>query len=302
MIIFDKVNKFVLHNVDLHIPRGITLGIIGASGAGKTTFLKLISGLLLPESGFVRTDRRDPVEKGGEVSMRLSVLFADIPVFDENLSILDCLEEIKIMYKISQKDFDQRLKNLSERLGFSEFLNSKSKTLSLGQKRRCELGLTFLRDADLYIFDEPCIGLDQNGKAAFYKLVEEKKLAGKTILVSSHSMQDISAIADRVLVLTNGQAAFYGSQEELYKRLAPMEESLVELDGQLPDISDLEVENYSVENGRIKIRYNSNHVSSKEVLERICATSKIKSVSVRKADLAESIKSLKSYKTGRNEN
>jgi ABC-2 type transport system ATP-binding protein len=292
VIIFDKVNKFVLRDVDLHVPKGITLGIIGASGAGKTTFLKLISGLLLPESGFVRTGRRDPVEKGDEVARRISVLFADIPVFDENLSIIDCLEEIRIMYKISQKDFDQRLKNLSERLGFSEFLNSKSKTLSLGQKRRCELGLTFLSDADLYIFDEPCIGLDQNGKASFYKLVEEKKLAGKTILVSSHSMQDISAIADRVLVLTNGQATFYGSQEELYKRLAPMEESLVELDGQLPDISDLEVENYSVENGRIKIRYNSNHVSSKEVLERICATSKIKSLSVRKADLAESIKSL----------
>ena len=297
MIIFDKVNKFVLHNVDLHIPRGITLGIIGASGAGKTTFLKLISGLLLPESGIVRTCRRDPVEKGGEVSRRISVLFADIPVFDENLSIIDCLDEIKIMYKIKQKDFDQRLKYLSERLGFSEFLNSKSKQLSLGQKRRCELGLTFLRDADLYIFDEPCIGLDQNGKAAFYKLVEEKKLAGKTILVSSHSVQDISSIADRVLVLANGQTAFYGSQEELYKRLAPMEESFVELEGQLPDISDLEVENYFIEDGRMKIRYNSNHVSSKEVLERICATSKIKSVSVRRADLAESIKSITSVKS-----
>ena len=293
MIIFDKVNKFILHNVDLHIPRGITLGIIGASGAGKTTFLKLISGLLLPESGIVRTCRRDPVEKCGEVARRISVLFADVPVFDENLSIIDCLEEIKIMYKIKQKDFDQRLKYLSERLGFSEFLNSKAKQLSLGQKRRCELGLTFLRDADLYIFDEPCIGLDQNGKAAFYKLVEEKKLAGKTILVSSHSVQDISSIADRVLVLANGQTAFYGSQEELYKRLAPIEESFVELEGQLPDISDLEVENYSIENGRMKIRYNSNHVSSKEVLERICATSKIKSVSIRRADLAESIKSLK---------
>ena len=298
MVICDKVNKFILHDIDLHIPKGITLGIIGASGAGKTTFLKLISGLLLPESGFVRTGRQDPVKKAGEIARRISVLFADIPVFDENLSILDCLEEIKIIYKIKPSDFDQRLKYLSELLGFAEILNSKSKQLSLGQKRRCELGLTFLRDADLYIFDEPCIGLDQNGKAAFYQLVEEKKRAGKTILVSSHTMQDISSIADRVLVLDKGQAAFYGSTEELYKRLAPMEESFVELDGQPPDISDLEVENYSIENGRIKIRYNSNHVSSKEVLERICASSKIKSVSVRKADLAESIKSLK---PGRNE-
>ena len=294
MVIFDNVKKFILHNVDLHIPRGITLGIIGASGAGKTTFLKLISGVLAPESGMVRTLRSDPVEKKGGFLRRISVLFADIPVFDERLSIIDCLEEIRIMYGMKQRDYDQRLDCISETLGFREFLLSKSKQLSLGQKRRAELGLTFLRDADLYIFDEPCIGLDQNGKAAFYKLVHEKKRAGKTILVSSHSMQDISEIADRVLVLDEGEVAFYGSPEELHKRLAPMENSFIELDGKLPDLSDLELNRYVIENGRMTISYNSNHVSSKEVLERICSTSRIKSVSVRKADLAESIKSLKS--------
>ena len=294
MVICDKLNKFVLHDIDLHIPRGITLGIIGASGAGKTTFLKLISGLLQPESGIVRTLRTDPVEKKHNITLRLSALFTDIPVYNENLTIMDFLEEIKIMYGMKQDVFEKRLKLISETLGFTEILNSKPKELSLGQKRRAELGLTFLRDAEIYIFDEPCIGLDQNGKAGFYKLVEEKKWAGKTVLVTSHSMQEISSIADRVLLLNQGETAFYGSKEELYKRLAPIEESFIELEGQLPDISDLEVENYFIENARMKIRYNSNHVSSKEVLERICATSKIKSVSVRKADLAESIKSLKS--------
>ena len=294
MVICDKLNKFVLHDIDLHIPRGITLGIIGASGAGKTTFLKLISGLLQPESGIVRTLRTDPVEKKHNITLRLSALFTDIPVYNENLTIMDFLEEIKIMYGMKQDVFEKRLMLISETLGFTEILNSKPKELSLGQKRRAELGLTFLRDAEIYIFDEPCIGLDQNGKAGFYKLVAEKKWAGKTVLVTSHSMQEISSIADRVLLLNQGETAFYGSKEELYKRVAPIEESFIELDGQLPDISDLEVENYFIENGRMKIRYNSNHVSSKEVLERICATSKIKSVSVRKADLAESIKSLKS--------
>ena len=294
MVICDKLNKFVLHDIDLHIPRGITLGIIGASGAGKTTFLKLISGLLQPESGIVRTLRTDPVEKKHNITLRLSALFTDIPVYNENLTIMDFLEEIKIMYGMKQDVFEKRLKLISETLGFTEILNSKPKELSLGQKRRAELGLTFLRDAEIYIFDEPCIGLDQNGKAGFYKLVAEKKWTGKTVLVTSHSMQEISSIADRVLLLNQGETAFYGSKEELYKRLAPIKESFIELDGQLPDISDLEVENYFIENGRMKIRYNSNHVSSKEVLERICATSKIKSVSVRKADLAESIKSLKS--------
>ena len=292
MVICDKVNKFILHDVDLHIPQGVTLGIIGASGAGKTTFLKLISGLLLPESGSVNTFRLNPVDNKIKISNRIAVLFSDIPVFDESLSIIDCLEEIRIMYGMPQRDFDERLDYISETLGFTENLLLKTKHLSLGQKRRAELGLIFLREADLYIFDEPCIGLDQNAKAAFYKLIEEKKRQGKTILVSSHDMEDISKIADRVLLLEKGEVAFYGSKEELYKRLAPMEESFIELDGKLPDISDLEVDRYVVENDKMIIRYNSNHVSSKEVLERICKTSRVKSVSVRRASLGESIKKI----------
>ena len=129
MVIFDNVKKFILHDVDLHIPRGITLGIIGASGAGKTTFLKLISGILEPESGVVRTLRRDPVEKAGGFLRRISVLFADIPVFDERLSIIDCLEEIRIMYRMKQREYNERLDYISETLDTfivcSRYQNSK---------------------------------------------------------------------------------------------------------------------------------------------------------------------------------
>lgn len=298
MIICDKVNKFVLKDLDLHLPKGTTLGITGFSGSGTTTFLKLVSGLLQPDSGTVRTLRLDPVKNTRELSRRISVLFADIPVFNETLSVMNGLFEMKTVYGIKDDKFSERLNHISETLGFSESLNTKIKSLSLGQKRRAELGLTFLRDADLYIFDDPCIGLDQNGKAAFYKLSEEMKKAGKTILISSHSMEDISNLSDRILLLDKGNAVFYGSKEEFYKRLAPMEESFLEVQGQLPDISDLELERYYVEKNRMTILYNSNHVSSKELLERISSTSKIKSVSIRRANLTENIKSLKS---GRNE-
>ncbi len=294
MIIFDKVNKFVLHEIDLHVPKGIVLGIIGASGSGKTTFLKLIVGLLKPESGFVATLRKNPVSKSREITSHLSALFSNIPLYDESLSIRDNLDELRIIYGIKKIAFEKELERLAKLLDFSDFLDSKPGRLSLGQKRRCELGLTFLHNADLYLFDEPCMGLDQNGKAAFYKLVEEKRREGKTILLSSHSMEDISTLADRVLLLDKGQMIFYGSKEELYKRLAPVEKITLELEEGFSDISDLEVEGYSFDGGKMSVVYNSNHVSSKEVLERICAASNIKSVSVKKANLAESIKGFKS--------
>lgn len=294
MIICNGLNKFILHDIDLHIPRGITLGIIGASGAGKTTFLKLASGLLKPESGTIFTLRKNPLEGqkkiADRIAGRISVLYADIPLYDEGLSIIDGLEQMRLIYGIKKNLFRERLNHVMSVLDFADIIHSKPKSLSLGQKRRAELGMTFIRDAELYIFDEPCIGLDQNAKAGFYKLVQEKKREGKTLLVSSHSMEDITTISDRVLLLNKGSVAFYGSKEELYKRLSPMQTGYVEFEGKMPDVSDLEIESYSVENGRMTFRYNSNHVSSKELLKRISLTSNVKSIALHKASLAESIR------------
>ncbi|MBP5753791.1 MAG: ABC transporter ATP-binding protein [Treponema sp.] len=292
MIICDCLNKFILHDIDLHIPRGISLGIIGTSGSGKTTFLKLASGLLLPESGTIYTLRKNPLEGQKKVADKIAVLYADIPLYDERLSIMDGLDQIRIIYGIKKDDFQERLNHVMSVLDFADIIHSKPKSLSLGQKRRAELGMTFIRDADLYIFDEPCIGLDQNAKAGFYKLVQEKKQEGKTLLVSSHSMEDIRTIADRVLLFDRGRVAFYGSKEELYKRLSPIQTGYVEFEGKIPDVSDLEIESYSVENGRMTFSYNSNHVSSKEVLKRISLTSNVSSVALHKASLAESIRQI----------
>ena len=290
MIICNGLNKFILHDIDLHIPRGTSLGIIGASGSGKTTFLKLASGLLQPESGTIFTLRKNPLEGQKKIADIIAVLYADIPVYDERLSIMDGLDQMRLIYGIKKNLFQKRLNHVMEVLDFADIVHSKPKSLSLGQKRRAELGMTFIRDADLYIFDEPCIGLDQNAKAGFYELVQEKKREGKTLLVSSHSMEDIRTISDRVLLLNKGSVAFYGSKEELYKRLSPMQTGYVEFEGKMPDVSDLEIESYSVENGRMTFRYNSNHVSSKELLKRISLTSNVKSVALHKASLAESIR------------
>lgn len=290
MIICKDVNKFILKGIELHVPEGITLGVIGASGAGKTTFLKLVSGLLSPESGSIYTLRRDPVAKRKEILKDIAVLFADIPVFNDELSVRDCLNEMRTIYGIRRDRFIERTEYVTDILGFKETLDTRVRSLSLGQKRRAELGITLIRDAGLYIFDEPCIGLDQNAKAAFYRLVKEKREEGATILISSHDMEDISEVAERILLLDEGEAVFYGSKEELVKKLIPVEECSIKLKGSIPDISDLEVEKLLIENDVMKIYYNSNHVSSKEVIEHICAGTIVRSVNFRRQGLGESIK------------
>ena len=290
MVLFDHVYKFKLKDMDLHIPKGTVLGVIGASGAGKTTFLKLAAGLLRQEKGHIRICGKDPIVDRRKVSNRISALFANVPVYSEDFTVIEGLNEAKTVFGLKDGEFMNSLEYLSKELDFKSLYDSKPKNLSLGQKRRAELGMAFLRDVSLYIFDEPCMGLDQNGKEAFRKLVKEKKKRGASILVSSHDMEEIAAIADRVLVLDEGEVSFYGSTEELYKRLVPMEVCAVEYEGRSPDISDIEVEKMTIENGKMNIWYNSNHVSSKEVLERICETTSVKSVNIRRSGLGESIK------------
>ena len=290
MVLFDHVWKFNLLDVDLHIPKGTVLGVIGSSGSGKTTFLRLASGLLEPYSGHIRICGKDPVRSRKEISEEISVLFANVPVYSDKSTVMEGLLETKSIYGLSDEEFDKNLEHVSEMLSFRSMYGSKPRTLSLGQKRRAELGMAFLRNVSLYIFDEPCIGLDQNGKEAFKKLVYEKKEEGATFLVSSHDMEEIAGISDRILVLDEGKVFFYGSVEELHKRLIPMEVCTVEYSGRCPDISDIEIEKLTIEKNVMKIWYNSNHVSSGEVLERICETTTVGSINVRRTGLGEIIK------------
>lgn len=291
MVLFDHVWKFNLLDVDLHIPKGTVLGVIGSSGSGKTTFLRLASGLLEPYSGHIRICGKDPVSQRKEISSLISVLFANVPVYSDKSTIMEGLLESKTIYGLSDEEFRDNLEHVSDLLAFGSLQASKARDLSLGQKRRAELGMAFLRNVSLYIFDEPCIGLDQNGKEAFKQLAFEKKKEGASLLVSSHDMEEIAGISDRILVLDEGKVFFYGSPEELHKRLIPMEVCTIEYSGRCPDISDIEIEKLTIEKNVMKIWYNSNHVSSREVLERICDTTTVGSVNVRRTGLGEIIKS-----------
>lgn len=292
MIICNSVSKFILKEVDLHIPKGTVVGLIGASGSGKTTFLRLAAGLLQPESGEIYTCRYNPVNDRKKILSRISILLTDKDSYNNSYSVQDRFDDLRDTYRIDKKTFRENLDEIAKELGFADFMEDKQRNLSLGQRRRVELGIAFCRDTDLFLLDEPCMGLDQNGKAAFYDIVKRRKAEGDTFIISSHNAEDILSVADRIILLNLGSVKFYGPTEELYRRLAPVNECRVEYEGNVPDISELETESYEIDNSRMVIKYNSNHVTSKEVFGSILASSTVKSISVKKSDLSVSIKNL----------
>ena len=292
MVIFQNVSKFILSNVNVHIPKGSIVGIIGASGAGKTTLLKLACGLLEPREGMVYTMRKPAVKAKREIAEQIGALFADIPVFQAEHTLEHSFTERIWVYGMQEAKFQDAYEDLGRRLGYLNYMDSYPSALSLGQRRRAELGAVLLHSPKLILLDEPGIGLDQNARGALRELLEERKKEGTTILISSHDMEEISALCDRILLLDGGCSIFYGTKELLLKKYAPMDVCELVFEGRCPDFGDLPLEKYCIDRQHLTFSYDSNYISAAEVLSHIMPQTKILSVQVKKADLTDTIKNI----------
>ncbi|MBQ9700674.1 MAG: ABC transporter ATP-binding protein [Lachnospiraceae bacterium] len=289
MISFENVSKFILKDVSIHIPSGITVGVIGATGAGKTSFIKLTCGLLKPDSGKVHTMGKEPVSELGKAGNSMGVLFAHLPVLQAEESVISNFENLKLIYGLVDEEFGSEYEKLSEALGYGQFEHQKVRSLSLGQRRRVELGAVLIHKPKLLLLDEPTIGLDQNAKDIFREIIKDRETEGLTTIITSHDMSDISETCDRICILDNGRICYYGNRELLLKRYAPVDVMRLTLQGKLPDIEDLPVKKYSINGDKLELIYNSNHITSAEILKVILAKCPIKEVSISKPDLADVI-------------
>lgn len=289
MIIFEHVCKFILTDVNFSIPRGISLGIIGPSGSGKTTFLKLACGMLRPEAGSVHTMRLVPWKEQGKLGNRMGAFFVDIPIFREEDTVESNFRDLKAIYRMRDKDFDREYGTLAKRLGFCSFEKEPVKQLSLGQRRRAELGALFLNHPGLILLDEPTEGLDQTARDSLRELLAERKREGATLVVSSHNMEEISSLCERIVLLDHGLLRYYGEKELLLKHFAPDEMMELSFSGKIPDLEDLPLKHYSLCQNQLKLTYNSNYVTSAQLLSHLLDKTTITAVTTRKSGLAQAV-------------
>ncbi len=297
MICFEHVSKFVLSDVSIHIPSGTSVGLIGASGAGKTTFLKLVCGLLLPEQGFVHTMRKNPVTQRRELGMSMGAMLNNIPVLADYNSVKSNFDDLQIIYRMPEDRYKEEYRRLAEVLGFGEYETETVNELSLGQRRRAELGALLLPHPKLLLLDEPTIGLDQMAKESLRMLLKEYQKEGMTLIISSHDMGEISALSERIALLDHGMLTYYGDRELLLKRFAPMDILEVTLSGPLPDLEDLPLHSFSLNQNKLTLTYNSNHVSSAELLHHLLKQTSFTGVTTYKSELADVIKRIEKGET-----
>jgi ABC-2 type transport system ATP-binding protein len=210
-----------LNEISFSIDSGEIVGYIGPNGAGKSTTIKIMSGILVPDTGTCKImgytpwkDRVQYVKNIGVVFGQRSQLWWDVPV-------IDSFELLKDIYKIPQQEYKATLDLLIETLDLQEIMNSPVRQLSLGQRMRCEIAASLIHNPRVLFLDEPTIGLDAVSKIAvrqFIKTINKEK--GVTIILTTHDMNDIEALADRVILIGKGRLLYDGNLDELRKRFA----------------------------------------------------------------------------------
>ena len=216
--LFRRTYKHIpaVQNVTFSAHAGEIVGVLGPNGSGKTTTLKCVSGLLTPTDGHVDVLGFVPHERRPEFLRRIGFIMGQRSQLHQDVSVLDSLDMRRVVYGLSRAEYTSSLDELIDLLSLGEFAKTPVRQLSLGQRMRCEFAAALLHRPELVLLDEPTIGLDFTAQAVIRTFIDQYVAEHRaTVLLTSHYLKDIEALAHRVVVLARGRIVFSGTLEDL---------------------------------------------------------------------------------------
>jgi ABC-2 type transport system ATP-binding protein len=215
--------------VSFEVGAGEVVGFLGPNGAGKTTTLKMLSGLLHPTGGEARVLGHIPWRREKEYLRRISMVMGNRSQLIWDIPAMDSLLVNQAVYRVPEAQFRQTLGELTELLDLGALLNKQVRSLSLGERMKCELAASLLHRPAVLFLDEPTIGVDVTMQTRIRQFIAEyNRLHGATIILTSHYMADVTALCRRVIVIHHGQILYDGGLDALVNRMAPFK--LIEID------------------------------------------------------------------------
>jgi ABC-2 type transport system ATP-binding protein len=225
--------------VSFEVAAGEVVGFLGPNGAGKTTTLKMLSGLLYPSDGEARVLGHIPWRREKEYLRRISMVMGNRSQLIWDIPAIDSFHVNQAVYRVPEAQYRQTLEELTELLDLKELLNKQVRSLSLGERMKCELAASLLHRPQVLFLDEPTLGVDVTMQTRIRQFIGEyNRLHGATIILTSHYMADVTALCRRVIVIHHGKILYDGGLDALAQRIAPFKRIGIDLE-QEPDGFDL---------------------------------------------------------------
>lgn len=295
----ETVTKTAVDDVSFAIREGEMVGYIGSNGAGKSTTIKMMSGILTPTSGTCMVNGLEPYKERKKNAKNIGVVFGQRTQLWWDLPLGETYTVLKEIYEVGSQDFDERMAFFNDVLNLQEFMYSTVRTLSLGQRMRADLAAALLHNPKVLYLDEPTIGLDVVVKDKIRQAIREiNQKYNTTVILTTHDLNDIEELCQRIIIIDAGKKIYDATLEQLMRDYgdscsiafewkqtpsARQEELLQQLAGALTL--------HRQENG-IQVRFSKKECTVAEVIAKVMGIIEVKDVQIKETELTDIVKNI----------
>lgn len=300
----EKTRKVAVDDISFHIGKGEIVGYIGSNGAGKSTTIKMMTGILTPTKGTCLVNGVEPCKNRKKNAGNIGVVFGQRTQLWWDLPLSESFTILKEIYDVSDEDYAERMEFLNRVLELDDFFSQPVRNLSLGQRMRADLGAALLHNPKVLYLDEPTIGLDLVVKDNIREAIKEiNEKYGTTVVLTTHDIEDIEELCNRILIIDNGKLIYDGSLEDLKEKYGTTRKVIMEVQNpaqaeKLPLWEYLSVKesDYEIQadgaNSTITISFDKNKLQVSDVIGQMMQHTQVKDIKVQETELAEIVKAI----------
>ncbi len=296
LVVREYITVHAVDNINFSIEPGEMVGYIGANGAGKSTTIKILTGILAPSSGRVVSNGFVPYEQRRHYTKHIGVVFGQRTQLWWDIAVVESFKLLKEIYEIPEADYRRRLGEFGELLNLKDYLHTPVRKLSLGERMRCDLAASLLHNPPVLFLDEPTIGLDVVAKERIREFLKEiNRTEGTTVLLTTHDLSDIEELSRRIIIIDKGKILFDGDLGQMKQRLAEYNQVKFFLKdrSQIPRLAQIETDGIvceRVDELTYFIRFDRKRHSSAEVIRQIVNNLEVRDLLVEVEPIEEIVK------------
>jgi len=298
----DLVNRrysrtVAVNSVSFEVGRGEIVGYIGANGAGKSTTIKMLTGILRPTSGRAVINGLVPWEQRKRHARNIGVIFGQRTQLYWDIAVIETFNLLRKIYRVSKSDYDRRLEELTSLLDLAPLLTKPTRKLSLGERMRCDFAASMIHDPPILFLDEPTIGLDVSAKFRVRDAIRHFASArGKTVLLTTHDLADIEDLCERIIIIDKGGIIFDGLIKDIKDKMGKTRRAVIDFHGQVSthtvsqlfEGKPLELEQITPE--QIELNFDVEAITPSDLVRMILSEFSVKDIVLKGPDLSDIVR------------